>query len=66
MIIVYSMSDIEVKIGILEKAREHLAEAREIFKVNGRRYWYTGLGTFWLDAMGTSIESQGACRIDFD
>ena len=64
MIIIYSIADIELKTGKFMEAGERIEKAREIFRRIGRRHWFTGLGTIWFDAIGTSISRHGGCKID--
>jgi tetratricopeptide (TPR) repeat protein len=64
MVILYSLADIELKTGRVDEARKHLHAAREMFAKRERSYWCTGLGTYWINALGTSVEASGEFRVD--
>ena len=69
MVAFYSLADLEFKESGLGagKGEEYLARAKAIFMKKGRGpFGLTGLGSFWFNALGVSVERSGACRIDAD
>ena len=55
MVIAYSTYDVKVRLGMRLEAKALLDRAKIIFQDVRREYWWTGLGTFWLDILKRSI-----------
>ena len=62
MIIAYSMIEIRLRLG--DSNSVGLAqEAQSLFRITGRQFYFTMLGTVWPNLVGDLIECNGGCRI---
>lgn len=62
-VILYSISDIKIKLGELAESRQYFTRARILFEKAGCQHWFSTLGTEWIAWVGNSISSSGGCRI---
>ena len=63
MIVAYSMGELELRRGNRLEADYLRAKAGLLFTSTGRRYHYLGLGSVWLDIVGSWYESRGCHRV---
>lgn len=55
MVVRYSISDVKSKLGERENSESHSKKADELYRHEGRQFWLTGLGTYWLDFVWRSL-----------
>ena len=65
-VILYSISDVKIKLGELAESRQYFTRASILFEKAGRQHWFSVLGTKWIAWVGNSISSSGGCRIGND
>lgn len=58
MVIRYSISHVKSVLGERENFESNLEKADELFRREGRQYWLTGLGTYWLDFVWCSLDHR--------
>ncbi|KAH8693287.1 hypothetical protein BGW36DRAFT_362808 [Talaromyces proteolyticus] len=58
-VVVYaSIAFVKRQMGDVHGATRYEAQARELFRQTGRRYWFTSLGTVWLDQVMPGLDEQ--------
>jgi len=55
MVVRYSISHVEYVLGKRKDSESHMKEADELYRREGRQFWLTGLGTYWLDFVWCSL-----------
>ena len=63
MIVAYSMGELELRRGNRLEADYLRAKASLLFTSTGRQYHVLGLGSVWLDMVGSWYESRGCDRV---
>ena len=63
MIIAYSMGELELRRGNRLEADYLRAKAGLLFTSSGRQYHFLGLGSAWIDIVGSWYESRGYDRL---
>jgi len=56
MVVHYSISHVKSVLGEQENSESHIKKADELYRREGRQYWLTGLGTYWLDFVWRSLD----------
>lgn len=51
-----SIAHVKLRLNDMDGARSFNTKAQELFKVTGRQYWYTGLGTRWYDEVLSELK----------
>jgi hypothetical protein len=62
-VVVYaSIAYIKDRLGDADGSARYAAKAQELFKITGRKHWFTCLGTEWLDqVMPALTQSDDGC-----
>ena len=55
MVVRYSISHVMSMLGEWENFESHIKKADELYRREGRQFWLTGLGTFWLEFVWRSL-----------
>ena len=55
MVVRYSISHVKSILGERENSESHIKRADELYRREGRQFWLTGLGTYWLDFVWRSL-----------